>query len=95
MRDRQIGHTTQQMKDAPKGAVFVWCNSRIDYPLNLAKTLGRDDLVVRPLSWLEPRNVMGRNFPGVILDHAAQPGSEGHAALHYLRTRGVLTDTPL
>jgi hypothetical protein len=33
---------------------------------------------------------MGRDFPGVIVDHAAQPDSEGYAALHYLRTRGVL-----
>jgi hypothetical protein len=26
----------------------------------------------------------------VIVDHAAQPDSEGYAAVHYLRTRGVL-----
>lgn len=90
MSDRQLGRTSQQMTDAPPGAVFVWCNSRTAYPLGLAKHLGRDDLVVRPLSWLEPRNVMSRDFPGVIVDHAAQPDSEAYAALHYLRTRGVL-----
>jgi hypothetical protein len=90
MGDRQTGRTSQQMADAPMGAVFVWCNSRTAYPLDLAKHLGRDDLVVRPMSWLEPRNVMGRDFPGVIVDHAAQPDSEAYAALHYMRRRGVL-----
>lgn len=90
MSDRQTGRTTQQMNDAPLGAVFVWCNSRVSYPQDIAKTLGRNDLVVRPLHWLQPVNVMGRDFPGVIVDHAAQPDSEGYAALHYLRTRGVM-----
>lgn len=92
MSDRQTGRTTQQIADAPRGAVFVWCNSCTWYPQELARKLGRDDLVVRPMSWLQSRNVMGRDFPGVIVDHAAQPDSEGYAALHYLRTRGVPVD---
>lgn len=90
MSDRQTGRTTRQMNDAPLGAVFVWCNSRTSYPMALAKTLGRDDLVVRPLSWLERRNVMGRTFPGVVVDHAAQCDPEAYEALNYLRTRGVM-----
>lgn len=90
MSDRQTGRTTKQMTDAPMGAVFVWCNSRTEYPQELAKKLGREDLVVRPMSWLEPRKVMGSNVPVVIVDHAAQPDSEGRLALYYLRTRGVL-----
>jgi hypothetical protein len=90
MSDRQTGRTTQQMNDAPLGAVFVWCNSHLSYPQAMAKTLERDDLVVRPLSWLERRNVMGRTFPGVVVDHAAHCDAEAHEALHYLRTRGVL-----
>lgn len=90
MSDRGTGTTTRQMTEAPVGAVFVWCNSHTAYPQELAKRLGRTDLVVRPMSWLQPRSVMGRDFPGVIVDHAAQPDSEGYAALHYLRTRGVL-----
>ena len=90
MSDRQTGRTTQQINDAPLGAVFVWCNSSVSYPQEIAKTLGRNDLVVRPLHWLRPANVMGRNFTGVIVDHAAQPDSEGYAALHYLSICGVL-----
>ena len=45
---RQTGRTTQQMVDAPVGAVFVWCDGHLGYPSVLAKTLGRDDLVLRP-----------------------------------------------
>jgi hypothetical protein len=87
---RGTGRTTQQMTDAPLGAVFVWCNSALHYPEALARQLGRDDLVIRRLSWLERRNVMGRTFPGVIVDHAAHCDAEAYEALNYLRTRGVL-----
>lgn len=58
---RQTGRTMRQMKDAPRGAVFVWCNAHLSYPRRLAKAIGRDDLlVVVPLSWLAPHNVYGR-----------------------------------
>lgn len=80
------------MLNAPAGAVFVWCNSDLAYPKGLARDLQRDDLVVRRLSWLERRNVMGRDFPGVVVDHAAQPDSEGYEALHYLHIRGLLVN---
>lgn len=65
MSDKQIGRTTQQMMGAPPpvGAVYVWCNSELHYPKMLAHGLQRDDLVVRPMSWLEPRNVAGHNSP--------------------------------
>lgn len=89
MGDRQTGRTTQQMTDAPLGAVFVWCDSNLYYPQALACQLGRADLVVRRLSWLERRNVMGRTFPGVTVDHAAHCGAEAQEALRYLRSRGV------
>ena len=83
--DRGTGRTTQQMNDAPPGAVFVWCNGALYYPQALAKELGRGDLTVRPLSWLRPCNVMGRNFSGVVLDHAARPSTEACEALNYVR----------
>lgn len=83
------GLTTQQMNEAPPCAVFVWCNSKIYYPQTLARKLGRDDLVVRPLSWLRPCNVMGRHFSGVVLDHAARPSTEACEALNYVRVRSL------
>ena len=63
---------------------------RADVPEDSGARPQRDDLVVRPLSWLEPRNVMGRAFPGVVVDHAAHYSAEAQEALHYLRARGVL-----
>ena len=87
---RGTGLTTQQMKEAPPGAVFVWCNGMLYYPQTLARKLGRDDLTVRPLSWLRLCNVMGRDFSGVVLDHAARPSAEACEALNYVRVRAVV-----
>jgi hypothetical protein len=92
---RQTDVTTQQMKQAPLSATFVWCNERTRYPTELAKTLGRNDLVVRPLSWLEPRNVVSRRFPAVIVDHATRLDPLGYAALDVLIDRGVPCATGL
>ena len=90
MSNRQTGRTTQQMKDAPVGAVYVWCNSQTGYPRQLAMAIGRDDLQVVPFLWLDGRNVRGRTFKGVTVDHAAHCDADAYEALDYLRTRGVL-----
>lgn len=87
--DRQAGNTTRQMKEAPMGAVFVWCNSHVHYPQALSRALSRSDLVVRPMSWLDPRNVMGRSLQAVVVDHAARLDAQMLEALHYLRLRGT------
>jgi hypothetical protein len=89
MSDRGTGITTRQIRGAPREAVFVWCNGDVRYPQALAKTLGRSDLVVRPLSWLQPGNVMGRTFTGVVVDHAAEIGDNERETLDYLRLRRV------
>ena len=88
--DRGTGRTTQQMSEAPPGAVFVWCNDALYYPQTLARKLGRDDLTVRPLSWLRPCNVMWLDFSGVVLDHAARPSTEACEALNYVRVRSAV-----
>jgi hypothetical protein len=75
------------MQAAPQGAVFIWCNSHIEYPKALARKIGRQDLRVERLSWLAYRNVAGLRVTGVVVDHAAKMDSEGLAALEYLRTR--------
>ena len=82
------------MQDAPVGSVFVWCSGSMLYAKQLAKHLGRDDLEIRPFSWLTPDNVRRGMFPVVIVDHHAvdlawQQGWAGLArqALEYLRSR--------
>ena len=60
------------MLHAPKGAVFVWVNSALEYPRRLAHTLGRNDLeIVGPL-WFSDHRFYGRELSGIVLDHAAR-----------------------
>lgn len=67
--DHGSGRTTEQLKAAPKGAFFVWCNDRLSYPQDLLKRLERTDIrVVGPsdVRW------MFRGLPvPVVVDHAA------------------------
>ena len=64
------GATTQQMLDAPHGAIYVWVNSNVDYPKNLARNIGRDDLKIVPRAWLTSNNWIGRKLTGIVVDHA-------------------------
>lgn len=72
---RGKGHTTQQLKDAKLGALFIWCNSRIDYPKALARHLGREDIKIVSPSVLEcnGERLRGLTLPEIILDHACVP----------------------
>ncbi len=84
---RDTGLTTRQMQAAPQGAVYVWCNSVLGYPTDLAQSLGRHDLkIVRP-SWLEPKNVRGLVFTDVIIDHAAVLDESQRWCLAYIRIK--------
>lgn len=67
---RQTGITTNQMQSAPHGAVFVWVNSRLDYPAALARHIGRSDLAIVGPSWLD-RSCIGRRPIAVVVDHSA------------------------
>lgn len=67
---RGTGRTTKQMMEAPKGAVFVWCNKEVWYPQRLAEKLGRKDLQIQPRSWLTGERWRGQSFPGIVVDHA-------------------------
>ena len=68
---RRTGTTTQQIKAAPKGAIFIWINPDIEYPRLLANKLGRHDLQFRPPSWLV-RGWQGIGLTGVVIDHAVR-----------------------
>ena len=69
---RGSGRTTKQMKEAPKGALFIWCTEDQAYAEQFASALGRGDLVVLPRRYLmrtERNRLSGREFPALILDH--------------------------
>lgn len=69
MGERGTGITTQQLREAPEGAVFVWCNHHISYPRDLAAKLGRRDLRIEPSSFFEGDRWRGLRGP-VVVDHA-------------------------
>lgn len=69
--NRGTGRTTRQIKNAPNGAIFVWCNNRIDYPERLASELGRDDIEVVSPAWLV-QGWIGRTLTVIVIDHAAR-----------------------
>lgn len=67
---RQTGQTFKQMRAAPQGAVFIWCNAQLDYPRRVAIDAGRTDLVVVAPHWVESMAWQGRILPGIVTDHA-------------------------
>jgi hypothetical protein len=67
--ERQTGRTTRQMQHAPIDAVFVWCNSDLYYPKKLAQALGRNDLQIKPRSFIRSKAWMGL-CRAVVVDHA-------------------------
>lgn len=70
--ERGTGRTREQMKNAPEKSVFVWVNSHLDYPKNLAKEINRGDLQIVPPFYLEDETKFhGKTLSGIIIDHAA------------------------
>lgn len=65
-----LGHTTHQMKTAPRGAYFVWCNSHTNYAMRLSKDLGRDDLQIRSPEWLLHEARRTPHAVPIVIDHA-------------------------
>lgn len=73
-RLRGTGRTTNQMREAPVGAVYVVPGKAApNYFQDLAKRLGRFDLMIVPTSQIDDRfRWAGRKYTGVILDHAVK-----------------------
>ena len=86
---RQSGKTTSQMLDAPQEAIYIWCNTRLLYPKNLAKFLGRRDLEIVSISVLDDteRVARGRVFSGIVLDHASRLTDRQRDGYHLLCLR--------
>jgi hypothetical protein len=70
------------MQAAPLDAVFIWCNSRLDYPQALARKLGRTDLKIVSPSWLE-LGWRGRELSGIVRDHASDWNDEQWRRFHF------------
>ena len=83
------GRTTDQMINAPMGAIYVWHLADIRYPKQLARRLGRTDLRFMSVDDLEAGKLLGLQYATVMLDHyAANRLSErAHTALWEYGTR--------
>jgi hypothetical protein len=86
--DRGTGRTSQQLKFAPQGAIFIWCNDRLDYPKCLIGRhwINRPDIKIVAPSWLDD-GWRGQRFTGIVIDHAAQLSSRHQALLREAQTR--------
>lgn len=71
-RDRGTGRTTQALRDAPQGAVYVWHNPHLDYPKSIARVWHREDLKVVSPEWLDGRRYRGQEIKAIVLDHACR-----------------------
>jgi hypothetical protein len=69
--ERGAGHTTHQMREAPQGAYFVWCNEKTSYARHLAEELGRTDLQIVSDKWLTSNEAMySPHRAPIVVDHA-------------------------
>ncbi len=84
---RQSGRTTEQMREAPKDAMYVWgSGSPRRYATELARSIGRRDLRIVSPDWLIGDQWLG-TVRAVVVDHAARLNGRQWAAIGYIRMR--------
>jgi|SRR5690349_18994844 len=78
---RGTGTTTQQMKAAAHGALYVWNNTPgVDWCRKKAKFAGREDLQVVPVAVLDDSSyIHPTEYSEVIIDHAVEDIGNRHA----------------
>jgi len=85
------GFTKRQMEEAPKDAVYVWCNHCLDYPKHLARFIKREDLKIVPPDWITNERWQGQTLTGLVVDHATwshlSPRSRFTDFLRHAQTR--------
>jgi hypothetical protein len=70
-KERGTGRTTEQMRAAPIGAIFISPHAAtIGYNKSLAAYIDRKDLKVVSTLWLE-EGWRGVTLTGIVIDHAA------------------------
>lgn len=67
---RGSGRTWRAMREAPQGAVYVWCSHVLGYAKFSAEQLNRQDLEIVGPEWLAHKRYVGRRLTGVVFDHA-------------------------
>ena len=62
--------TTTQLKRAVYGSLFIWRSLSLSYPRQIAKEIGREDIIVRSLLFIRSMECQSHKYPDVILDHS-------------------------
>lgn len=68
---RASGRTYRQLLSAPRNALFVWPNQRLDYVRDMARRLGRTDLRFIGQHQLTHERIAGTGTE-IVLDHACR-----------------------
>lgn len=89
--DRGTGQTSKQMKEAPPRALFIWCNSQLDYAQRLAARVGRPDLLIKTPDILAngAERLRGVRLSGIVADHALRLTEEQSDALKFATAYAV------
>ncbi len=86
--ERQTGFTTDQIIHAPKNAIYVWpVASSINYPKEIARKHGRDDLEIISEGQFRMSLVASRRDVDCVIDHATRLSRDGLMALDYIADR--------
>ncbi len=92
---RGCGKTLRQMVASPKGAYFICCNDQaVWYTKDLARYLGRDDLIIVGLSYLQDKNFRGRGPVTIVVDHAADMSKVDYFEVHWLMENSTARVSP-
>jgi hypothetical protein len=75
------------MEGAAKNALFVWCNGGLQYPKELARRLGREDLEIVSPDYITSDRWRGREFSDVVFDHAVSFHPKARYHIQEIRTR--------
>jgi hypothetical protein len=82
--NRQTGITTQQMREAPRNAAYIWPNHHFDYPKGLARFIGREDLRFFSASGLTVERAVRDRVQSYVIDHAAEPEDRVYEAMRFI-----------
>jgi hypothetical protein len=82
--DRGVGSTSEQIKAAPVGAIFV--HPSPEYVRQLASKYERGDLeIIGPMGLESPERYLGTHITGLIVDHAIKLTTKQQRGLDRLK----------
>lgn len=72
---RQNGKTSTALLEAPQRCVYVCTAGAVRYTKELARKLGREDIIVVGPDWIRDQRYLGQDRARVSVDHALDGSS--------------------